>query len=268
VNLGNTCYVNGVLQILFYCPNFRENLRSLGSDDLIGKKYRQLLIENSGKNTRQKRKNNNENLKISLVDNLICLYDAMEEDRVQKIEQIEKTVGGKKPLWFSKTANPTDFIESTGSLNKLFSKTGQQQDVQEFLRFLLGYLQDFETEKNKNSAPILPDLEKCSQLAAKPEKSKKISLETIGGKNTRKRKINELIEISQNCFNSQKSNKKRKTRNSQSSMESGELVDQLIKSVVEKQRSKKIPENMSEKISGNARMFFLNMDFFTENCLG
>jgi len=75
----------------------------------------------------------------------------MDEERAQKIEQLRKNVNGKKYGWSSYPANPADFIRSIGTLNKRFAKTGQQQDVQEFLRFFLGYLQDYEKEKLINS---------------------------------------------------------------------------------------------------------------------
>jgi len=54
VNLGNTCYLNGALQILFYCPYFRENLRQLVSENF--QCLPEQFVKRLSNNTRSKKK--------------------------------------------------------------------------------------------------------------------------------------------------------------------------------------------------------------------
>jgi len=64
VNLGNTCYLNGVLQILFYCPYFRENLRQLVSENFkfLPEKIGKLLSKNTRSKKRKTKMFNNNNI--------------------------------------------------------------------------------------------------------------------------------------------------------------------------------------------------------------
>jgi len=132
--------LNCALQVLFHCPHFRSSL------------YKCSKITESRTQTEKfnEKGNKSETWKdAQIVEKLIFLYKNKEKDQFLKFKHQKN----QRRKFSENTESVSRFIESVRKVGEQFSKKEQQHDVQEFLRFLLGHLQDFErenvTETNK-----------------------------------------------------------------------------------------------------------------------
>lgn len=120
--LGNTCYANSALQALFYTPSFGQRLRTLSGltcgDESVA----------------------------PLVHELLRVYNAVEADDARLLANaanLEAAPSSSRRKREDRVQMSSLFARM-GAVDSRFCDPRKQQDVQEFLRFLLGYLQDFE----------------------------------------------------------------------------------------------------------------------------
>eukprot|EP00049_Salpingoeca_infusionum_P026828 m.28215 g.28215 ORF g.28215 m.28215 type:complete len:410 (-) comp9025_c0_seq2:180-1409(-) len=110
-NFGNTCYMNSVLQALFFCADFRAQLLRRGSS-------LEKLLTGAQDFDRI----------VSLISSLVELFNFIHQGRKHS----------------TTTVKPSKFFASLRSAHAEFAETGIQHDAQEFLSFLVNSVADIE----------------------------------------------------------------------------------------------------------------------------
>ncbi|XP_028406546.1 uncharacterized protein LOC114529018 [Dendronephthya gigantea] len=138
-NLGNTCYLNAVLQVLRFCPEFLTSLANLDEicaqncamDANVTSEGDNLLGEDLLPSSRP-----------SIIHSIHKLTSAMKkaEENYGKFG-LEANEVKNRSGWTTLAVRPQDFVRDFSGLCPLFSGY-QQHDAQEFLRSFLGLVED------------------------------------------------------------------------------------------------------------------------------
>ncbi|KAL3836350.1 hypothetical protein ACJMK2_021783 [Sinanodonta woodiana] len=145
-NLGNTCFLNSILQVLRYTPGFVSSLSRLYHYILLVEKEKKLetaLREESG-GISVKETYGSEVCEV--VKNLFRLYRNMNRKELSYEEIASDDV-------MSMALRPNKVLRSISELNSMF-EGNLQHDAQELLRCLLSYLQEAEGEVSKYQGHI------------------------------------------------------------------------------------------------------------------
>nr|XP_006010499.1 PREDICTED: ubiquitin carboxyl-terminal hydrolase 1 [Latimeria chalumnae] len=141
-NLGNTCYLNSVLQVLYYYPGFKAGMKHLFN--IISKKKEKFKSEEDQKDERE---TSPEDMPASyeLVCNLNSLIVSIEKLQISYLKNPEKYTG-------ELATQPRRLLNTLRELNPMYEGY-LQHDAQEVLQCILGYIQEVcqklkEEEKN------------------------------------------------------------------------------------------------------------------------
>lgn len=151
-NLGNTCFLNSVLQVLRYTPGFLPGLELLYQEIIQVEKLRKQDVLN--KEDAGVFEPLESNKSIHLVKDLYRLYKNMEQ-REENHEEIATADV------MSMAVKPQKLLNIIRELNPMFEGY-LQHDAQELLRCVLSYLQDSEKDLfniKKNVSEKLPKKE-------------------------------------------------------------------------------------------------------------
>ncbi|XP_048395905.2 ubiquitin carboxyl-terminal hydrolase 1 [Stegostoma tigrinum] len=131
-NLGNTCYLNSVLQVLYYCPGFKTGMKFMY--DIISKKQGILKNEEDPRKD-QDILNSQEELPIcfELICNLHNLIVSMEQIQTNYLLNAENYIEGEL------AAQPKRLMSTLKELNPMYDGY-LQHDAQEVLQCILGYV--------------------------------------------------------------------------------------------------------------------------------
>ncbi|XP_060686346.1 ubiquitin carboxyl-terminal hydrolase 1 isoform X1 [Hemiscyllium ocellatum] len=131
-NLGNTCYLNSVLQVLYYCPGFKTGMKYMY--DVISEKQGILKSEEDPKKD-QDILNSQEELPIclELICNLHSLIVSMEQIQANYLLNAENYIEGEL------AAQPKRLMSTLKELNPMYDGY-LQHDAQEVLQCILGYV--------------------------------------------------------------------------------------------------------------------------------
>ncbi|XP_013378933.1 uncharacterized protein LOC106150593 isoform X1 [Lingula anatina] len=142
-NLGNTCFLNSVLQVLRYTPGFSQQLSILYKE--LSVIERKLAAEAK---TGEGDSSSGDLLPWKLVRTLHKLFNRM--DRLE-----EKCVNPGTELLFTR---PERLLDIVRDLNPMF-EGNLQHDAHEVLRCMLAYIEDATTEVNKYKVKAVPSIE-------------------------------------------------------------------------------------------------------------
>ncbi|XP_782306.4 ubiquitin carboxyl-terminal hydrolase 1 [Strongylocentrotus purpuratus] len=133
-NLGNTCYLNSVLQVLRYCPSFSDNLNRLSG--LVSEKLKMKGEEEDidGEDERSKRRRKEFIAQLKLVRAMNKLFSTMSEKEQSYVERL-------MPAGQELAMYPEDILEAIRDLNSMF-KGYLQHDAQELLCCILSNIQE------------------------------------------------------------------------------------------------------------------------------
>ncbi|XP_067893445.1 ubiquitin carboxyl-terminal hydrolase 1 [Heterodontus francisci] len=131
-NLGNTCYLNSVLQVLYYCPGFKTGMKFMY--DSIYKKQEILKSEEDCKKD-QDILNGQEELPIclELICNLHNLIVSMEQIQASYLLNVENYIEAEL------ATPPKRLMGTLKELNPMYDGY-LQHDAQEVLQCILGYI--------------------------------------------------------------------------------------------------------------------------------
>uniref|UniRef100_A0A8C9VW01 Ubiquitin carboxyl-terminal hydrolase n=1 Tax=Scleropages formosus TaxID=113540 RepID=A0A8C9VW01_SCLFO len=127
-NLGNTCYLNSILQVLYYCPGFKGAI----------KKLRNL----SKKTEKQKKDIENEEVDEEVLPMNIELLWSLHH-LITSMEQLQSSFlfNRKKYIDSELATSPRRLLNTLRLLNPMYEGY-LQHDAQEVLRCILGYIQE------------------------------------------------------------------------------------------------------------------------------
>ncbi|XP_072919323.1 ubiquitin carboxyl-terminal hydrolase 1 [Hemitrygon akajei] len=153
-NLGNTCYLNSVLQVLYYCPGFKTRMEFM--NDIIIKNQEMLKSDEDPK-TDQDITNGREELPVclELICNLHSLIGLMEQTQASYLLNAENYTEGELAI------QPKRLMGTLRELNPMYDGY-LQHDAQEVLQCILGYiLEACQLLKSHTSAEEKIDPETC-----------------------------------------------------------------------------------------------------------
>ncbi|XP_030061426.1 ubiquitin carboxyl-terminal hydrolase 1 isoform X2 [Microcaecilia unicolor] len=155
-NLGNTCYLNSILQVLYYCPGFATGVKYL--NNIIVKKKELLKNEKDQKD----KAGCKEALSTSyeLICSLHCLILSVEQLQVNYLLNPEKYTD-------ELAAPPRRLLNTLRELNPMYEGY-LQHDAQEVLQCILGYIRESSQMLKKEELKSMPADESTSQLLQKP----------------------------------------------------------------------------------------------------
>lgn len=170
-NLGNTCYLNSILQVLYFCPGFKSGVKHLF--DIISRKKDALKDEGN-----QKEKGNCKEDSLASYE-LICSLQSL----IISVEQLQASFLLNPEKYTDELATqPRRLLNTLRELNPMYEGY-LQHDAQEVLQCILGNIQEtcqlLKKEEVKNLAESSTKVEE--QLHQKEELSgiKSIEMDNI-----------------------------------------------------------------------------------------
>lgn len=168
-NLGNTCYLNSILQVLYYCPGFREGVKKLY--DLSKRQERPK--DEADKNEQpqyQQAESPSEALPapIELLGSFNSLMTSVEQLQSNYLLNLEGFGEGEL------ATPPRKMLHTIRQLNPMYEGY-LQHDAQEVLQCILGYIQEAcdtirkeqELEKDAKTENGIPADSSCSGTESK-----------------------------------------------------------------------------------------------------
>uniref|UniRef100_A0A8C9UBB6 Ubiquitin carboxyl-terminal hydrolase n=1 Tax=Scleropages formosus TaxID=113540 RepID=A0A8C9UBB6_SCLFO len=153
-NLGNTCYLNSILQVLYYCPGFKGAIKKLRNLSKKTEKHLSLLKQEVDEEVLP--------MNIELLWSLHHLITSMEQ------LQSSFLFNRKKYIDSELATSPRRLLNTLRLLNPMYEGY-LQHDAQEVLRCILGYIQEAcESIQNEQKIEEQPE----NQAQDKEESSK------------------------------------------------------------------------------------------------
>ncbi|XP_059546836.1 ubiquitin carboxyl-terminal hydrolase 1-like [Myotis daubentonii] len=129
-NLGNTCYLNSILQVLYFCPGFKSGVKHLFN--IISRKKEALKDE-----ANQKEKGNCKEDSLASYE-LICSLQSL----IISVEQLQASFLLNPEKYTDELATqPRRLLNTLRELNPMYEGY-LQQDAQEVLQCILGNIQE------------------------------------------------------------------------------------------------------------------------------
>ncbi|NWU98901.1 UBP1 hydrolase, partial [Upupa epops] len=164
-NLGNTCYLNSILQVLYFCPGFKTGVKRLYN--IIAKKKESLKEEGE---QRAEKGNCKEDPLASYE--LICSLHSL----ILSVEQLQASFLLNPEKYTDELATqPRRLLNTLRELNPMYEGY-LQHDAQEVLQCILGNIQETCQLLKKEELNKLP----VEQTSAKPEEKLNQNTESNG----------------------------------------------------------------------------------------
>ncbi|ESO85682.1 hypothetical protein LOTGIDRAFT_155173 [Lottia gigantea] len=147
-NLGNTCFLNSILQVLRYTPKFLTGLTELYTNIIILEKAAKEKFKQESLKEENESQEEETDLSWELVKHLYKMYKDMDnnEERYSEIASADVT---------SMAVKPNRILDIIREFNPMF-EGNFQHDAQELLRCLLCYLEDAEKALNVKTEEFEP----------------------------------------------------------------------------------------------------------------
>lgn len=160
-NLGNTCYLNSILQVLYFCPGFKSGVKHLFN--IISRKKEALKDE-----VNQKDKGNCKEDSLASYE-LICSLQSL----IISVEQLQASFLLNPEKYTDELATqPRRLLNTLRELNPMYEGY-LQHDAQEVLQCILGNIQEtcqlLKKEEVKNVAEL------SNKVEEKPHQKEEIS---------------------------------------------------------------------------------------------
>ncbi|NWZ33869.1 UBP1 hydrolase, partial [Brachypodius atriceps] len=159
-NLGNTCYLNSVLQVLYFCPGFKTGVKHLYN--IISKKR-----ESSRDEGEQKAEKGSCKEDPLASYELICSLHSL----ILSVEQLQASFLLNPEKYTDELATqPRRLLNTLRELNPMYEGY-LQHDAQEVLQCILGNIQETCQLLKKEELNKLPVEEPAAQLEEKPNQN-------------------------------------------------------------------------------------------------
>ncbi|NXM64175.1 UBP1 hydrolase, partial [Illadopsis cleaveri] len=159
-NLGNTCYLNSVLQVLYFCPGFKTGVKHLYN--IISKKR-----ESSKDEGEQKAEKGSCKEDPLASYELICSLHSL----ILSVEQLQASFLLNPEKYTDELATqPRRLLNTLRELNPMYEGY-LQHDAQEVLQCILGNIQETCQLLKKEELNKLPVEEPATQLEEKPNQN-------------------------------------------------------------------------------------------------
>ncbi|XP_039928605.1 ubiquitin carboxyl-terminal hydrolase 1 [Hirundo rustica] len=159
-NLGNTCYLNSVLQVLYFCPGFKTGVKHLYN--IISKKR-----ESSKDEGEQKAEKGSCKEDPLASYELICSLHSL----ILSVEQLQASFLLNPEKYTDELATqPRRLLNTLRELNPMYEGY-LQHDAQEVLQCILGNIQETCQLLKKEELNKLPVEEPAAQLEEKPNQN-------------------------------------------------------------------------------------------------
>lgn len=170
-NLGNTCYLNSILQVLYFCPGFKSGVKHLFN--IISRKKEALKDE-----ANQKDKGNCKEDSLASYE-LICSLQSL----IISVEQLQASFLLNPEKYTDELATqPRRLLNTLRELNPMYEGY-LQHDAQEVLQCILGNIQEtcqlLKKEEVKNVAEL------SNKVEEKPHEKDEIRVNSIEMDNMR-----------------------------------------------------------------------------------
>ncbi|XP_011367853.1 ubiquitin carboxyl-terminal hydrolase 1 isoform X2 [Pteropus vampyrus] len=170
-NLGNTCYLNSILQVLYFCPGFKSGVKHLFN--IISRKKEALKDE-----ANQKDKGNCKEDSLASYE-LICSLQSL----IISVEQLQASFLLNPEKYTDELATqPRRLLNTLRELNPMYEGY-LQHDAQEVLQCILGNIQEtcqlLKKEEVKNVAEL------SNKVEEKPHEKEEIRVNSIEMDNMR-----------------------------------------------------------------------------------
>ncbi|KAM4548887.1 ubiquitin carboxyl-terminal hydrolase 1 [Odontesthes bonariensis] len=135
-NLGNTCYLNSVLQVLHFCPGFREGVKKLYS---LSKRKEKPKEETNEKEEPQSQQSDSASETLPSHIELLGSFNSL----ITSVEELQSSFL-LNPVSFSDgelATPPRKVLHTLRQLNPMYEGY-LQHDAQEVLQCILGYIQE------------------------------------------------------------------------------------------------------------------------------
>uniref|UniRef100_A0A8C8VQ96 Ubiquitin carboxyl-terminal hydrolase n=1 Tax=Pelusios castaneus TaxID=367368 RepID=A0A8C8VQ96_9SAUR len=154
-NLGNTCYLNSILQVLYFCPGFKTGVKNLFN--IISKK-REMLKDEEQKSD-----------KGSCKDDPLASYELIcsLQSLILSVEQLQASFLLNPEKYTDELATqPRRLLNTLRELNPMYEGY-LQHDAQEVLQCILGNIQEACQILKKEELKNMPTEESVAQLEEK-----------------------------------------------------------------------------------------------------
>ncbi|RXM98865.1 Ubiquitin carboxyl-terminal hydrolase 1 [Acipenser ruthenus] len=144
-NLGNTCYLNSILQVLYYCPGFKTGIKNL---------YNLILKKKDKQKDDEMKKEERENVQEDLPVNIELLVSF--HSLVVSLDQLQSSylLNPEKHTDGDLATPPRRLLNTLRLLNPMYEGY-LQHDAQEVLQCILSYIQEAcETLKKERKSQV------------------------------------------------------------------------------------------------------------------